>query len=213
MMIPTDSPIYQKAFEQYMRKGTPIEVSFKRMMKAAETSESHTTTHYIWRTAGDDKVRASHAANDGKIIAWDNPPTTGHPGEDINCRCVAEPYYGITEPPLEPVYPELLLIPFLRVGRTALIVASRVLGQIFRRRQSRKPEDYTDHGALRGVQRKITPTDKARAIQTAKETGNVTTKIGKYVTKQIHYRGSNGITVVVETGGRNAGKVITFWYH
>ena len=49
------------------------------------------------------------------------------------------------------------------------------------------------------------------AIKTAKETGNVTIKTGKYGTPQIHYKGSNGITVVVETVGRNAGKIITFW--
>ncbi|MDB2414385.1 phage minor head protein [Rickettsiales bacterium] len=53
--------------------------------------EEHPTTHYIWHTQGDDKVRASHAANNGKIFAWNNPPATGHPGEDFNCRCWAEP--------------------------------------------------------------------------------------------------------------------------
>jgi len=37
-------------------------------------------------------VRESHAANDGKIFAWDAPPPTGHPGEDYGCRCTAEPY-------------------------------------------------------------------------------------------------------------------------
>ncbi len=125
-MIPTDSPIYQKAFEQYLRKGTPIELSLTRMMKAAETSASHTTTHYIWRTAGDDKVRPSHAANDGKIIAWDNPPATGNPGEDFNCRCKAEAY--VPEPGLDGVYPELLLVPggfFVR--RIGSIILERVL--------------------------------------------------------------------------------------
>lgn len=49
-------------------------------------------THYIWRTRGDGKVRPEHAANNGKIFAWDSPPSTGHPGEDYNCRCIAEPY-------------------------------------------------------------------------------------------------------------------------
>lgn len=93
MHITTDSPVYQKAFEQYLRRGTPIEISLKMLMtKAAETRENHTTTHYIWRTAGDSKVRPSHAANNGKIFAWDNPPPTGHPGEDFGCRCTAEPY-------------------------------------------------------------------------------------------------------------------------
>lgn len=46
---------------------------------------------YIWHTAGDDKVRGSHARNDGETFLWNNPPATGHPGEDYNCRCWAEP--------------------------------------------------------------------------------------------------------------------------
>lgn len=46
---------------------------------------------YIWHTQGDDKVRSSHAANNGKIFAWNKKPDTGHPGEDYNCRCWAEP--------------------------------------------------------------------------------------------------------------------------
>lgn len=83
------TPAYHKAFIRYLRKGTPIELSLKA---------EHPTTHYIWRTAGDGKVRASHAANEGKIFAWDNPPPTGNPGEDYNCRCTAEAYIqGSTE--------------------------------------------------------------------------------------------------------------------
>ena len=56
-------------------------------------------TKYVWRTLGDDKVRSSHAANNGKLIDWDKPPEDiGHPGEDYNCRCIAEPYKpGATE--------------------------------------------------------------------------------------------------------------------
>jgi len=45
---------------------------------------------YIWRTAGDGKVRGSHADRDGKTFSWDNPPAGGHPGEAPNCRCTAE---------------------------------------------------------------------------------------------------------------------------
>lgn len=46
---------------------------------------------YVWTTELDDKVRPSHAANHGKIFSWDNPPDTGHPGEDYGCRCRAKP--------------------------------------------------------------------------------------------------------------------------
>lgn len=55
-------------------------------------------THYVWHTQGDGKVRGAHAANEGHLFAWNNPPATGHPGEDYNCRCWAEPYVkGKTE--------------------------------------------------------------------------------------------------------------------
>lgn len=49
-------------------------------------------TRYIWRSALDEKVRDSHRANDGKTFSWDDPPSeTGNPGDDIQCRCWAEP--------------------------------------------------------------------------------------------------------------------------
>ncbi len=76
---------YRKAFQAYIRKGIPIERSLK---------QGRLTTHYVWRTRSDGKVRDSHRANDGKIFSWDSPPATGHPGEDFGCRCVAEPYYA-----------------------------------------------------------------------------------------------------------------------
>lgn len=47
---------------------------------------------YVWRTSGDERVRSAHAQHDGKTYSWDNPPeNTGNPGDDINCRCYAEP--------------------------------------------------------------------------------------------------------------------------
>ena len=46
---------------------------------------------YIWRTSGDERVREDHKRNNGKIFRWDSPPKkTGHPGQDIQCRCVAQ---------------------------------------------------------------------------------------------------------------------------
>lgn len=47
---------------------------------------------YRWQTREDDLVRATHRAHDGNVFDWDKPPAdTGHPGQDINCRCVALP--------------------------------------------------------------------------------------------------------------------------
>ncbi|GFO82237.1 MAG: hypothetical protein A49_18640 [Methyloceanibacter sp.] len=88
------SPQYRKAFEAYLRRGTPIDLRGRAALeeKAEPAARNRPATHYIWRTRGDGKVRPSHAANDGKIFAWDDPPPTGHPGEDYGCRCWAEPY-------------------------------------------------------------------------------------------------------------------------
>lgn len=62
-------------------------------------------TRYIWSTAQDERVvgnpsglypRASspsthgdHWEREGQIFSWDAPPPDGHPGQPINCRCVA----------------------------------------------------------------------------------------------------------------------------
>ena len=47
---------------------------------------------YIWQTSDDERVRPTHRANEGKKFRWDKPsPITGHPGHDVNCRCVARP--------------------------------------------------------------------------------------------------------------------------
>lgn len=49
---------------------------------------------YIWRSRDDGKVRSAHAAHDDQVFNWDAPPEGGHPGQDFNCRCHAEPYFG-----------------------------------------------------------------------------------------------------------------------
>lgn len=52
---------------------------------------------YFWRTSKDERVRKTHrahgkASDGGKRYRWDSPPAdTGHPGEDFQCRCTAEP--------------------------------------------------------------------------------------------------------------------------
>jgi len=52
---------------------------------------------YVWRTVKDERVRETHAELDGETFSWDDPPVIneagerGHPGDDIQCRCYAEP--------------------------------------------------------------------------------------------------------------------------
>lgn len=66
---------------------------------------------YIWATAGDRRVRPTHKPMNGKLCRWDDPtvfsPDSGktwvnrstiggvqlHPGQDIQCRCTAIPYF------------------------------------------------------------------------------------------------------------------------
>ena len=78
-----DAKSYKDAFSSYLRTGLPIERALK---------QAHQTTYYVWRTREDDKVRSSHAENNGQVFSWDDPPPTGHPGTDYGCRCTAEPY-------------------------------------------------------------------------------------------------------------------------
>lgn len=47
---------------------------------------------YEWVTSQDERVRPTHVANSGQMFSWASPPIdTGHPGQDIQCRCVAVP--------------------------------------------------------------------------------------------------------------------------
>lgn len=58
----------------------------------ADDMQQNPEDYYIWRTKKDDKVRGKHAEREGEIFNWHVPPEGGHPGEDYNCRCWAEPY-------------------------------------------------------------------------------------------------------------------------
>lgn len=67
-----------------------------------ERQTSLGVTTYVWRTAGDNRVRDNHYALEGQSYSWDDPPLgggtdeteTGHPGEGIQCRCYAEPDFS-----------------------------------------------------------------------------------------------------------------------
>lgn len=51
---------------------------------------------YLWKTMMDDRVRKAHRSREGKLFKWSDPPSDGHPGYAINCRChaMAVLYYG-----------------------------------------------------------------------------------------------------------------------
>jgi SPP1 gp7 family putative phage head morphogenesis protein len=48
---------------------------------------------YIWTTSQDERVRPEHAELEGEEFSWDEggDEEEGHPGEAVNCRCVAFP--------------------------------------------------------------------------------------------------------------------------
>lgn len=77
--------LYRRRFDRYLRFGTPIDLPLER-------KDDPTTARYVWRTRRDPKVRRFHRANDGRIFSWNDPPETGNPGEEPNCRCEAIPY-------------------------------------------------------------------------------------------------------------------------
>jgi SPP1 gp7 family putative phage head morphogenesis protein len=58
--------------------------------------ESVGIEEYVWRTSQDERVRPRHRELDGTKQKWNDPPQlradfSGHPGEDFQCRCFAEP--------------------------------------------------------------------------------------------------------------------------
>lgn len=99
----------RRAFDCYLRFGQ-VPLALERLAEATKSEaqflefgstlfgkslrEGRPTTHYVWRTARDDRVRSTHAALSGKIFSWSDGPAHGHPGSEPNCRCWAEPYYG-----------------------------------------------------------------------------------------------------------------------
>ena len=54
---------------------------------------------YIWVATRDERVRPDHWALNGQRFLWSSPPPIGHPGDPINCRCVARPDVRPNAPP------------------------------------------------------------------------------------------------------------------
>ena len=64
-----------------------------------EEYKTYGITQYIWQTKEDDKVRPYHAALNGKVIDYDDPPVQdrygnkAHAGMYYGCRCKQRPLY------------------------------------------------------------------------------------------------------------------------
>jgi len=74
-----------------------------------ERQQSIGVSEYIWRTAGDERVRQSHREVNGKTFAWGKPPASigEEPGQPVSCRCVAEAVL----PFLADLPPDTLVVP------------------------------------------------------------------------------------------------------
>ncbi len=99
----------RRAFELYLRTGRKpdaprlAERKYTGSAQAAAAADRGTSTsHYVWRTMLDDRVRRRHLEREGHVFARAEPPSGGPPGTEPNCRCWAEPYYG------DPAVPDAL---------------------------------------------------------------------------------------------------------
>ena len=86
----------QEAFDISKRRARVIardQVSKLTNTLSSTRQQDIGVTKYVWRTSKDERVRPSHAKQEGKSYAWqgDPKPATGPPGEDVQCRCSSEP--------------------------------------------------------------------------------------------------------------------------
>ena len=98
----TQQPFDQQALSKVLNREFKVSGSNLRRITRDQTSKAvGQFTHarhrqlgiqeYTWRTAQDERVRVMHQALEGSRQRWDSPPSVGHPGQDIQCRCVAIP--------------------------------------------------------------------------------------------------------------------------
>lgn len=73
---------------RFERMSEGIILNFNANLNASRQTDFG-ITHYIWRTSDDESVRHSHAHRDDQLFAWGGDGIK--PGEEINCRCRAEP--------------------------------------------------------------------------------------------------------------------------
>jgi SPP1 gp7 family putative phage head morphogenesis protein len=67
-------------------------VRFVNAAVSRHRQEQMGITSYKWGAIDDGKEDPEHVQRDGSVYRWGNvPPAGGHPGEDVGCRCQAEP--------------------------------------------------------------------------------------------------------------------------
>jgi SPP1 gp7 family putative phage head morphogenesis protein len=93
--------VHPEAMEQWIRNRARLIARTETARAASVLTEARAkhigAESYIWKTAGDWKVRPSHKVLNGTVHRWDDPPFTdlpdyhSHPGQIFNCRCIALP--------------------------------------------------------------------------------------------------------------------------
>ena len=78
---------------------TSIIARYAEILNGYFQTEALQVERYTWRSRDDSRVRASHSEYDDRIFAWSDPPAGGHPGQEWNCRCTAEPIIDPTSIP------------------------------------------------------------------------------------------------------------------
>lgn len=92
---------YPQATEEWLRNRATL-IARTETARAASLLTQARAEHvgseaYVWKTAGDARVRLSHRRLNGTSQKWDDPPLSdppdhhSHPGQIWNCRCVALP--------------------------------------------------------------------------------------------------------------------------
>lgn len=103
----------QGAFDMSKARAELIARDQTLKLNANITQEAHRAVgidRYRWSTSNDGSVRDGHAALEGQVFSYDDPPVTNqktgdrnNPGEDYQCRCCAIPIVAEYEDAPEPV--------------------------------------------------------------------------------------------------------------
>ncbi len=78
---------------------TAIIARYAEILNGFLQTEGLHVDRYIWRSSDDSRVRAAHSEYDDHIFLWSAPPEGGHPGQDWNCQCTAEPFIDLNAIP------------------------------------------------------------------------------------------------------------------